>query len=371
MPTPTQRRLPSLDGMRAIAILFVFLAHGGVSPDAPAWMSYLPHNFGVRIFFVISGFLITHLVIKERARAGTNDLGGFYLRRAYRLMPAAYVYMLVMTLACWSTLSRTDLVTSYLYLANYPNHRPWHLGHLWSLSAQEQFYLLWPFALVLLFPHRKAVLIAALIFAPLFRAALLLAYSRHLSVPLGGVTYWLPSIADALATGCLLAVLRPKLDRYAHILEHRLMLLVPVVTTLLVQFRLVPWRYTLVAYQVLLIPLVHLGIALTVDHCIRKRYWILNMAPVVWCGTVSYSLYLWQQPFLIPAASVVGRAALWERFPFNIGFAFAAGALSYYLVEQPILRLRERRSQRVVAPCWPAAPIPIERTRSGEVVDGT
>jgi peptidoglycan/LPS O-acetylase OafA/YrhL len=343
----TPNRIASLDGLRAIAIVLVFLAHGSFSAEAPAWMreAFGHANLGVRIFFVISGFLITHLLLRERARTGRIDLGAFYVRRAYRLLPAAYVYIGIITVAFWHHLGRVDLVTSYLYLANYHDHHAWELGHLWSLGVQEQFYLLWPFALALLFPRRHSVLIATILLAPVFRAGLLFAYSRQLPIQLQGVTFWFPSVADALATGCLLAVIRPTLDRRARILEHRLMLLVPLVTLLLVQWQRLPGRYTAVTYQVLLTPLIHVGIALTLDHCIRRRYWILNTAPVVWCGTVSYSLYLWQQPFLISAAKVSGAPAPWERFPQNFAFAVAFGCLSYYLVERPLLRSRERRLQ--------------------------
>ena len=347
-----QNRIASLDGLRAISVGLVFLAHAAVSTGAPSWMPETYHyaNLGVRTFFVISGFLITHLLLKERERTGGIDLQAFYVRRAYRILPAAYAYMAIVTVLYFRSFSRADLVTSYLYVANYHEHHAWTLGHLWSLGVEEQFYLLWPFAAAFLFARRRLVLALAILLAPAFRALFFVAFGRHWTASLQGVTFWFPSVADALATGCLLAVVRPVLDRLAPTLRSPAMLLVPLATLALVQFQRVPGRYTGLTYEVLVIPLIHLGIALTIDHCIRRRYWLLNNAPVVFCGVVSYSLYLWQQPFLVSAQKVHGAAAPWETFPLNVLLAFGAGCLSYYLVERPVLRYRERRrSTRALA----------------------
>ena len=360
MAPSNHKRIASLDGLRAISVLLVFLAHGGVAVGAPHWLreTYSYANVGVRVFFVISGFLITHLLLREQERHGAIDLPAFYVRRAYRILPAAYAYMAIITVACWAHLGKVDLATSYLYLANYHEHHAWELGHLWSLGVEEQFYLLWPFVLVLIFPHRRAVLLATILAAPVVRAALLLAYARRVpGVSMQSVTFWFPSVADALATGCLLAVIRPALDRHARRLEHRAMLLVPLATLLLVQVQRIPWRYTGLGYQLLVVPLIHAGIALTIDHCVRRRYALLDARPVAWCGTISYSLYLWQQPFLFSADKLGRVAGWWQRYPLNLLLSFGCGVASFYLVERPVMRYRERAA-RGAAPRRQPVPAP-------------
>jgi peptidoglycan/LPS O-acetylase OafA/YrhL len=347
MAVGSQHRIASLDGLRGISVALVLLAHGGVSMGAPRWLheTYSLANIGVRVFFVISGYLITHLLLTERARTGEIDLAAFYVRRSFRILPAAYVYMAIVIVACWSSLSGVDVASSVLYLANYHEHHAWVLSHLWSLGVEEQFYLLWPLLLVLLFARRRAVLGAALALSPLVRAGLMVAFALRVPlVSMQSVTFWFPSVADALATGCLLAVVRPELERRARTLGSRWMLLVPLATLALVQVQRIDSRYTGIAYQVLVIPLIHVGIALTVDHCVRARYRVLNAGPLRWSGLASYSLYLWQQPFLESTVKLTGSAGWWQRYPLNFALSAACGFASYYLVEQPVLRYRERRA---------------------------
>src|SRR4051812_33176028 len=147
-----QFRIPSLDGLRALSISLVLLAHFSYSAGFPIHHSPvldLYAHYGVRIFLVISGFLITSLLLREKERTGTIDLKQFYLRRAYRLLPAAYLYLVVITILFHESLTFKYLVAAYMYLTSYALHSPWVLMHLWSLSVEEQFYLLWPAALAL------------------------------------------------------------------------------------------------------------------------------------------------------------------------------------------------------------------------------
>jgi peptidoglycan/LPS O-acetylase OafA/YrhL len=336
-------RIASLDGLRAASVVLVLLGHESNCTAAPGWLRLAePYaNFGVRVFFVISGFLITHLLLREHERNGTIGLGGFYVRRFYRIFPAAYAFMAVVVVARWSTLTATDIATAFAYLSNYHQARPWVLGHLWSLAVEEQFYLLWPFVLLLWFPRRREVVIVTICAAPVVRALLFLLHRPE------GAYMWFPSLADALATGALLAIVRPELERWGRFLASKWMLVVPAATLALVQLgqATLLGRYTNAAFWVFVIPFVHLGIALTIDHCIRRPYAILNAAPVAWVGVLSYSIYLWQQPFLTPHG-----AAVWQRFPVNLALALLAGAASYYAIEKPVLAFRERRAAPKLPP---------------------
>jgi peptidoglycan/LPS O-acetylase OafA/YrhL len=137
------KRIPSLDGLRAVSISLVVVGH---------WMELLFHsiaagafaNLGVRIFFVISGYLITTLRLKEYGENSTIQLREFYARRAFRILPAAIVFMLPVFVIFWHELRWYHMAAAALYLANFDFAHPWFLGHLWSLSVEEQFYFLWP-----------------------------------------------------------------------------------------------------------------------------------------------------------------------------------------------------------------------------------
>ena len=151
-------RIPSLDGARAIAILLAVWGHWAEvrfqSPVAGAYAS-----LGRRIFFVLSGYLITVLLMKEYDRTSTIGLRRFYVRRAYRILPAGILFMVPVFAIFWHELRWYHMAAAAFYLVNYDFSHPWFLGHLWSLSVQEQFYFLWPG--VLRKWHRHRVWIAA------------------------------------------------------------------------------------------------------------------------------------------------------------------------------------------------------------------
>jgi peptidoglycan/LPS O-acetylase OafA/YrhL len=147
-----------------------------------------------------------------------------------------------------------------------------------------------------------------------------------------------PVVMDALAAGCALAMLQPQLQRWDRWFSCRWFLLVPALTTVLPLIRLVNNR----TYQVAGLTVMHLGIALSIQHAVRMRYRVLNWTPVAWLGTLSYSFYLWQQPFLNRASQ-----SWWTCFPQNLTLAFSFAVASYYWVEKPFLAMRKRRKQKI------------------------
>jgi len=198
-------RLPSLDGWRAVSIIMVLGYHAAMaSPDSesPVFSMFFDGNLGVRFFFVISGFLITWLLLKESKQTGKVSLNNFYVRRFLRIFPVYFVYVLVLfglqlfakfkeTPAGWLgmltfTRNFTDGLTANGSMGS---------AHLWSLSVEEQFYLLWP-GLYVLVCHRsfrlKAALLAIpIITAPIFRIGTYIFLMDHTRVLQG---------ADALHT---------------------------------------------------------------------------------------------------------------------------------------------------------------------------
>jgi peptidoglycan/LPS O-acetylase OafA/YrhL len=327
-----QRTVPSLDGVRAISIAFVLVAHLTATRHFPFGLFPLAKlgEFGVRVFFVTSGFLITSILLKELRRTDSISLARFYFRRALRLFPAAYFFILVISALAAKhlvTLQRWDLFYAITYTMNYHEARGWTLGHLWSLAVEEQFYLLWPITLRILGAVRSVrFLIALLVAAPFLR----------LASPYVGPAFNFLIWSDALATGCLLAMLREELaanQYYARLLASRWFFLVPVAALAAnyVPFTKISW--------LLMETVMNLSIAASADWAMRRPATavgaFLNLPAVSFVGVLSYSLYLWQQIFLNRASS-----SPYCAFPLNVLLSIAMALVSYLLIEAPFLRFR-------------------------------
>lgn len=332
LPLDTRTRIPSLDGLRAASLACVLLAHlSGTRHFFRCEVFEIYGNFGVRVFFVISGFLITGLMLEERDQRGSISLRDFYVRRAYRILPAAYVFMFAMIAAHWHALTWSSILSALTYSSNYFHDEHWVLGHLWSLSVEEQFYLLWPLILVMFFRKRLWVVASLLLSGPPLRVLFWMLWGYR------AVEHPFPVVMDTLAAGCALAMLQPQLLRLDRWLRSRWFLLVPGLTVVVPLLRLASNR----TYQVAGLTLMHVGIALSIQHAVRMQYRALNCAPVVWVGTLSYSFYLWQQPFLNRASQ-----AWWTAFPQNLALALLFATASYYWVEKPFLGMRARRNDK-------------------------
>lgn len=341
----TDKRIPALDGLRAISILFVLFNHLVGTRYFSSRLIPLGQfgNFGVRIFFVISGFLITTLLLRDYERTGSISLTNFYLRRVLRIVPAAYAYLLVLAIfnLPYSILLRYDLLCAATYLTNFHPIRSWYVGHLWSLAVEEQFYLLWP-AVLALWGIRSArrVAVATMVLVPVLRVGWWFAFP---TAPMQArINEMFFTVADAIACGCLLAIQKSWLwqqRRYIALMQSRWFFLVPVAAT---EFRFT-FRHP-ISHFLISIPLMNLGIALTLDWCITHAHSrvgkFLDWKPMVFLGTLSYSLYLWQMPFLNQFSRTT-----WTAFPLNVSLALLAAFASYKIVEQPFLKLKETIKQ--------------------------
>ena len=347
-------RIPSLDGLRAVSILLVISGHTSFALEAHTGLHSLPlkafeglSGLGVDTFFVISGFLITNLLLQQISREGRIDLVRFYLRRTMRLLPPYYVLIAIVALGYYAGLIKVEnwhsvLVHALSYTTNYNPQLLWDLGHSWSLSVEEQFYLIWP-AVLLLLGLRWGFWFAAslLLVCPFVR----LHYS-HLSIQPGAswnLPYRTEAVADTLAAGCLLARVRTRLcaaTAYRSVQRSKFFPLIPamvIVLNLLYadQFNALLGR-TLEIFGIVLC----VDRAMTITDGASK---LLNSSVMTFIGGASYSLYLWQQPFLNPVTtSWIGN------FPLNVILVVVASLCSHYLVERPTNLLRSRLDAALV-----------------------
>jgi peptidoglycan/LPS O-acetylase OafA/YrhL len=287
---------------------------------------------------VISGFLITKLLLKELAKTSRIDLPGFYRRRAYRILPAALFYIGIVLCLSEVTLSQAayalTFTTTYFF-----GHAAKPLQQLWSLSVEEQFYLLWPLAFCFGVRSAKRYCWVIMFVSPILRMAL----KHH-----GYVEYshLAPAIADSLAPGCLLAFYEVPVRRFVKkYLLSGLMFMLFCAMMICTAVLLYWWQV------VLLWGLVPCLVALTTSIAIERKDGFLNRGVLVWTGLLSYSLYLWQQPFLVFDGPL---NYFWAR----ILMTFASAYASYCFIEKPILRLSTGRNTNITSTTAPGIVTP-------------
>lgn len=348
MTHSTEDRIPSLDGLRGISIALVLLGHLAGTAGFP--LSEGSGSFsaisalGVRVFFVISGFLITGLLLEEVRRKGRIHIGRFYFRRTLRIFPPYYVFLFVTFIASALdafTLAPGDIVHTMTYTANYHEERSWYIGHTWSLSVEEQFYLLWPAVLMLSGVRRGIVIAAAVV---VLSPAIRLFEWNFLPWAAAGVGTRFETVADSIAIGCVLAGSRAWLHRsalYMRALASPAFIVVPCLAVAGGLLTDHPQASFAVGMSVS-----NLAAALCIDWAVTfdegRIGRVLNAAPLMFVGWISYSLYLWQQLFLNRASD-----ALITSFPLNLLLAVTAAIASYVIVERPSLRARRAIEARI------------------------
>jgi peptidoglycan/LPS O-acetylase OafA/YrhL len=345
-------RIPSLDGLRAVAILLVIFAHSSFYGDdlLPLRMLRGRSGFlGVQIFFVLSGFLITTLMLREVQRSGRLHLGRFYLRRALRIVPVYAAYLLVLVLLQAEGVVRIaglQWAAALTWTVNLmPGKIPWALSHFWSLCVEEHFYLLWPLLMVALPPRWcRRVIPLCLAGAFLLRWLLLLV---NPAAPIDLLTW---TRIDDIAVGCGMAFVaqearwRDRLDRLTTSTGCLALLLLVFAGAQVVCSRIVGARLLgpgalegaiAIANTInSLTVAVLMWLVLTRPTCLLGR--VLNHPVAITLGVLSYSAYLWHVPLCeeVPA---------WmAAFPQNLVFIFAVALASYKCIEQPFLRLKDR-----------------------------
>jgi peptidoglycan/LPS O-acetylase OafA/YrhL len=363
----TERALPfapALDGLRAVAVAAVLLYHGGVD-----WM---PGGFlGVDLFFCLSGYLITSLLLAERRGTGRIDLRAFWLRRARRLLPAAFLVIAV-SVAAAAILApgdlaqtRGDALASLFYVDNWHQllvgqsyfaafERPSLLRHMWSLSIEEQFYLLWPLALgfgVAGLGARRTGL-AALGLALL--SALLMAVLFTSESDPSRVYYGTDTHAVGLLLGATLAFVWP-LGRFEPPRRPSALAVLDLTAGIALAalvLAMVTWHdYDALVYRggIAAFSLTAVVLIATVVHPAGRAAHLLGSAPLRWIGARSYGIYLWHWPVM--ALTRPGIDVAWPLpllLVAQIGLTVALAAASYRWLEQPFRKGTAQRRIRAL-----------------------
>lgn len=339
--------MPQLDGLRAIAVAMVLLAH--------CWLrdSHIGH-YGVRIFFVLSGFLITGILLdlRERIESQGTAQGGiwraFFLRRALRIFPAYFVFLGVILLIGVPGL-KDQLPWHVLFLSNISifinaDWEPWQVTHLWSLSVEEQFYLLWP-ALILLAPRRAL--------APVFLMLVTLAVLwRTLCLVLGMTefgAFLTPASFDALAGGATIALAAR--DGWLRGLQRACLFLAPVWIVLIVAVEVgrweaphwITWDVAEALGTAVFVGVVAAASTETTGPVVSR---CLSWGPLCRLGRISYGIYLYHVLAMWFVTEAIARTNI---IPFSYGPAFFVLSLvltvilaeaSWRVLERPFLRLK-------------------------------
>jgi peptidoglycan/LPS O-acetylase OafA/YrhL len=343
------RHLPALDDLRALAVLLVLWCHVPLTTTGyPEWLKMAhtligPGGSGVEIFFVLSGFLITRILIGERERE--VPVRWFLLRRVLRIFPIYYQLLAVMLVVHpgqeigWSAVYLLNLREILAPLPGGP------LSHTWSLCIEEHFYLLWP--LVVAFAPRawpKWVLVFGIV-----PGALLTAYLFDVNLPperaMLAVQHSSPTRFLSLGIGSLLAYVEPRImaakGRFAKLAG--LLLLPAILLHPLFLFVVLPYQFGIAAP----VPAQHMPLVWLVQSCVQATILVLlclTVGALPWTplraiGRISYGLYLYHLPIfhwlLVPAPTPANAAMA-------IGLTFAVATLSYVAVERPILGYAKR-----------------------------
>ncbi len=350
---------PELDGLRGLAVLVVMAYH--CDPRGVVQGGFL----GVDLFFVLSGFLITALLVREHQQSGRIHLPRFYVRRALRLFPALFVMLAVCCI--WAALRTKPDRAAVIYhavlltachAANWASR--WSipmdlLGHAWSLSIEEQFYLVWPLLLLVLLRFGASLrrlgwfVVVGIAASALVRAVLA---SNQGPAGVQAAATSLAARADSLLAGCFVGLLACAGRLPRSLGGRRSLGIAAVLATIFLLFSAMVGHggamylpfggYTAVAAAAAVV------IAAVVNSPLPLVSRLLGAPPLRWTGRISYGLYLWHFPLLSLAPKLihglvpVTHHALRLDAPLACALAFAAAALSYYAVERPFLRLKTR-----------------------------
>lgn len=338
------KRIPSLDGFRAISIILVVLCHECYSAGFPK--NYIDiaakGAVGVTIFFVISGFLITYLLLVEDAKNGNINVKAFYNRRIFRILPVYFLYVSFILL--WRNIenihiSRNDLLHVFSFTVNFDPGISKFLGHFWTLSIEEQFYIFWPAVLIFFRKHLKVILIILISYSSIVRI-ISLKFGSYDIITLAPFF----SSSDAIFIGSLGGIMffeRPNICKHKVFSSYSAQFIAIGIFVLFLFLKGYPSKFAVIS-----VPFSDTFISLSVIFLIFSYltpsgnliFKMLNSKMLVHIGVLSYSIYVWQQFFDDGNGNV---HVFWRTFPYNILVIYVVSLGSYYLWEMKFLKLRK------------------------------
>jgi peptidoglycan/LPS O-acetylase OafA/YrhL len=337
--------LPGLDGLRGISILIVIFGHFAMYRGL---FEYVNGEIGVEIFFVISGFLITSLLLKEKVRLGTVSFKNFYVRRILRIVPVAYLFLIVLVIlnVCFSlNISTKSFITSFFYLKNIPfkGSLDWYSGHFWSLSVEEQFYICFPFFIV--FQTNKFIFFSFLLIVILPLLNILgfhnvgIFYSSHI---IHIITFIVITLLGKGTASILIGSL------YSIFLFKKIIIVEKIKSNYFISFGLLIFAcYILTRVSYLYIEFISVTVfALIVGYIILLNLkeknllrYFLDSALLSKIGVLSYSLYIWQQIFTGDQSWGIFKYSNTIIVRFTL--LFIVSYFSYYYFEKFFLRYKD------------------------------
>jgi peptidoglycan/LPS O-acetylase OafA/YrhL len=362
MPEPItrgERYMPGLDGLRAIAVLAVIFFHLGFG-WAPGGL------LGVGIFFTLSGYLITDILLGQFIRKGAIHLGRFWLGRARRLLPALFLMLLIVI--AWVTIFgpaqpdqfRKAVVSAIFYVNNWQQiaanvsyfarfapEQP--LNHLWSLSVEEQFYIFWPFILLigLKLVHERGAAeglrpkLALWTLALAIASSILMAVLYHPSLDPSRVYYGTDTRAAGLLFGAALAMVWPsrRLSKRITRQARKNLDIMGCVGLLIIAIMI--WRtgeFSQFLYRggFVVLSLATVMVLMPLAHPACRLGNIVGCKPLRWIGVRSYGIYLWQTPVIVLTSPQGPHGQSLIRDVLQLAAIFAIAALSWKFVEEPI-----------------------------------
>jgi peptidoglycan/LPS O-acetylase OafA/YrhL len=339
--------IPTLDGWRTVAILWVMMGHsqvwrfGWVSNE---WLRATGGR-GVQLFFALSGLLICTRLLREERRFGGISLRSFYTRRFFRIQPAALTYLFVISILMlsgkipqvWSPVAGSALMIRSFLPRTATN---WETAHFWSLAVEEQFYLFLPGFLVLCRRYRLAVLSALVVIFELWRAVVMATPRLQGFTPL--IYLRTDMVIGEIFLGCVfaLALTRAKVKALMKsYLEPWVALLYAAAVFARLTFHHSRSDHAL---GITVYPLLLVSTMLHPDS-LTSRF--LELPPIRFVGRISYSLYLWQELFFNPLVAPA-PGSFRSHTLLCWGAAFACAIASYYLIERPLIRYGHRIAKR-------------------------
>lgn len=338
-----------LDGLRGIAIILVLSAHIGVNHYLGPLHLFIEPRSGVNLFFVLSGFLITTLLIKEKIHTGNISLRNFYMRRILKIIPLAYLFLLVVILLnhyYGLGVPFSDFLASFLFLKNLPIRNEPLTAHFWTLAAEEQFYFTFPILLSVNINKYFITAISIIVFIPLIA---ILGYfqiinNHFLAVRIMMYVFWKGPIIILIGSVFSILLFKNMIGTLPSGKYNLLGLILLPAGIIIPNHKFIGYLPYLSEYLSALV-FGYTVLIIVTNHGLLPS--ILKSRILVYTGIVSYSIYIWQQLFIgirawEPWLYPINHLSLSATILVKLALIFTVSLASYYLIEKPFLKFRKR-----------------------------